>query len=116
MSFDALSEVLTGVGGAGIGGLATGLFGRRKAKADEAAVLSSVAVSLVQPLHNEIAGLRDELGTVRTELAAHKRATEEREAARRVAMVAHTEWDTNMAGRLRDAGFDVPEPPPLSAA
>ncbi|RJO74181.1 hypothetical protein D5S18_18685 [Nocardia panacis] len=115
MSFDAWPEILSGIGGAGVGGLVSGVFGRRKAKADEAAVLSSVAVGLVQPLHNELTDLRGELDTVRAELDAHKRATDAREAVRRAAMAAHAEWDTTMANRLRAAGFDVPEPPPLAA-
>lgn len=116
MNFSALPEIATGLGGASIGGLITGVFGHRKNRADAAAILTTTAMSLVQPLSQQVDAMRVELDAVRTELAAHKQATERREATRKLAMVAHTEWDTQMAGRLRDAGFDVPAPPPLDAA
>ncbi|MEU6580679.1 hypothetical protein [Nocardia sp. NPDC046763] len=117
------AEIASGIGGTGVGGLIIGAFGHRKAKADAAAVLTATAMSLVEPLKEEIGDLtkqlgtvRGELGTVRAELSAHKGATERREAARQQALSAHTEWDTQMADRLRAAGVDVPEPPPLDVA
>ncbi|MFE2998656.1 hypothetical protein ACFXG4_27095 [Nocardia sp. NPDC059246] len=116
MNLPGLSELATGLGGAGIGSVVTGLFGHRKTKADTASILSSAAAVLVEPLEKRITKLTGELDTMRTEFLAHKRATDAREATRRMAMAAHTEWDTAMAGLLRGAGFDVPAPPPLDAA
>lgn len=68
--------------------------------------LTEVAMKIVRPL-------RDELAEVREDLEAHKKADAEGKEERRRAAQEHMQWDNAVVEALRDAGIEVPPPPPL---
>ncbi|WP_306365428.1 hypothetical protein [Nocardia sp. CC227C] len=105
-----LSDVATALGGLGVGGLGvalvTGVFGRKKSKADAVAVLTEAAAAMVEPL-------RKELAVVRKELEDHKEADRTRQSKQIVAAARHTAWDNQVRESLRANGIEVAAPPPL---
>ncbi|MEU0871662.1 hypothetical protein [Nocardia brasiliensis] len=105
-----IAEVAAVLGAAGVGGIttaaATGLFGRRKNRADAAAVLTQAAAQMVEPLSRQLA-------EVTAALEEHKRADLARQRRQRAAAVRHVRWDTTVAEQLRALGAEVPPPPPL---
>lgn len=107
---DVIAEVAAVLGAAGVGGIttaaATGLFGRRKNRADAAAVLTQAAAQMVEPLSRQLA-------EVTAALEEHKRADLARQRRQRAAAVRHVRWDTTVAEQLRALGAEVPPPPPL---
>lgn len=106
VTLEQIATALSGAGAGIFGTLLTGAFGRRKNRADAAAVLTQAAAGLVEPL-------RKELAETRADFAEHKRSDAEREHRRREALAHHTVWDNEVAQRLEDLGYPVGPPPAL---
>lgn len=94
---NSLVQVLTVAGGlSGIAAVVNAVISRRKVGADAAAVLTNAATGLVTDLQAQI----DELKAWKRE---HTRL-----------LIEHRRWDAVVARHLKDAGIDVPEPPPTT--
>ncbi|MBF6138132.1 hypothetical protein IU501_34755 [Nocardia otitidiscaviarum] len=128
VTLEQIAAAIGALGTLGFGGaFVTGVFGRRKNKADAAAILTQAAAGLVEPFRNELAETRRELGETRRELgetkrelgetkrelSEHQRRDAEREQNRRAAAARHIAWDSDVARRLRDLGQPVADPPTL---
>jgi len=100
MELDWPAIILGAIGTTSFGAFITGLFSRRKSKADAAAVVTDSAMDLIIPLREEIKALRE-----RVELVEDKLRTEER---RTWALVAYVR---RLIDALRAAGAVVPDAP-----
>lgn len=82
-----------------IGAVVVGLFTRRSAR-DATAVSGFSALTERQAV---------ELGRLSTRV----QTLEQADVAHRAAAHKHERWDWEVAGKLRELGVDMPEPPPL---
>lgn len=89
------------------------VFNRFKMKADATAVLTGAAGGLVTALQTDNGRLRAENAIIRSHAERKARAERARDAAFRRQLEAHHEYDVDIAKTLRQAGFDVPDPPVL---
>jgi hypothetical protein len=94
---DILVKILTILGGlSGMAAVINAVVSRRKVGADAASVLTQAASGLVSDLRREV-----------DDLKAWKREEVQ-------LLDAHRRWDRLVAQHLKDAGIDVPDPPPLT--
>ncbi|MBW0270790.1 hypothetical protein ATM97_07160 [Nocardia sp. MH4] len=112
---DVLNEMIAVAGGAlgvgGLGGTVVGaVVGRRGRKVDALEKIEGIATRLADKA-TEAADKRVE--QVEAKLSAYEQRDHEREQARRVASMLHTQWDMAIAEQVRALGGTVPPPPPL---
>ncbi|MGW6699651.1 hypothetical protein [Nocardia sp. NPDC055049] len=110
-----LNEMVVAAGGAlGVGGLGGALVGavvgRRGRKVDALEKIEGIATRLADKA-TEAADKRVE--QVEAKLSAYEKRDHEREQARRVGAMLHTQWDMAIADQVRALGGTVPPPPPL---
>lgn len=92
------------------------IFNRRKTSAEATSVITQAAGGLVANLNADNLSLRGENQLLKTqvqELLDKDERRDRREERVRDAMKEHNEYDKKMAEKLREAGIDVPMPPPL---
>lgn len=116
--------------GAGVTAL-LGILGiaanRKKTTADTssstaaaAETIAKAANAILSPLRAELEQVQEDQKVTRADLEVTKAKLQDHidadargKAVRAVKNEAHQEWDELMAERLRDAGLEVPDPPPL---
>ncbi|MFC4124948.1 hypothetical protein [Nocardia rhizosphaerae] len=98
------------VGGGALAEMTRAVFGRRGQRVDNVAKLEAIATGLAEKATK---AADDRVAQIERAFADHKQETEEAAARRRVAAVAHAEWDQMVAAELRTLGASVPPPPPL---
>lgn len=97
------AAVLLAVGG--IGGIVTLLNlpkMRHKIDADTTQVLTSAAVSLVEPLREQVEQLSNRVALLEGDKVRHREL-----------LTAHAEWDALALAVAREAARELPAPPPL---
>lgn len=119
----AVAAVMTSLGiGAILAAVVTGLFGRRKANADAAAVIGDTARELLVPLRERISDMAEEEKRLRRRVEDLEsdlrwlRAERADQIRRDVAMQSHMKalnrWVDEWVPRARTLGLEVPDPPP----
>lgn len=112
---------IVAVGGTGVlAAIANALMSRAKSKteaemgrADAAKVLAEGAAVLVEPLRVEVESLHKQLNEMRGREDQQILSQRARDEYLYRMMRAHSQWDSMVAERLRAAGLEIEEPPPL---
>lgn len=125
----AIAAIATALGvGAVITAVVTGLFGRKKAKADAADVLVDTARDLIKPLSDRIGELMrekkesdeeqrrlrhriEDLETDLRWLRAERADQVRRDAAMQGHLKAMNHWVDEWLPRARNMGLEIPDPP-----
>lgn len=92
----------------------TATFNRKKLKADATSVIATAAGGIVQILQEDNARLRDEGNRRETMRQRREAAERRRDATFRQQLEYHHQYDLSVASKLRSAGFEMEDPPPLT--
>lgn len=125
----AIAAITTALGvGAVITAVVTGLFGRKKSKADAADVLAETATELIAPLRERITELTNQLKEEKEDnrrlrhkvedieqdlrwLRAERADQVRRDAAMQAHLKALGKWVDEWLPRARNMGLEIPDPP-----